>query len=321
VTTWDARQIHPRARVISDNDYGGDPDGLVQLAHLLLSPSVDVRCVIGSHLREQDPFDPSGASAARAAVAAAHIVDLCGRTGEVAVVAGSETPLRSRGLPVESTAARAIVAEAMRDDTDLPLFVTCGGGLTEIAGAWLLEPRIAERLTLVWIGGAEHPGVADRPPGAGDLEYNTAIDLVAAQIVFDDSDLAIWQVPRSTYRMAIASRAELLVRLAPSGALGAHLFSELARVASMAAEHGVHVGETYVLGDNPLVLLTALWTGFEPGPASSPSIVRPCPRIADSGSYATRPDGRPLRIFTGIDTRLMLDDLYAKLTLHTNATR
>ena len=43
--------MSPRLRVITDNDYSGDPDGLVQLAHLLLSPSVDVRAVLGSHLR------------------------------------------------------------------------------------------------------------------------------------------------------------------------------------------------------------------------------------------------------------------------------
>ena len=29
----------PRCRVITDNDYCGDPDGLVQLVHQILSPS------------------------------------------------------------------------------------------------------------------------------------------------------------------------------------------------------------------------------------------------------------------------------------------
>ena len=31
----------PRYRVISDNDYSGDPDGLFQLVHHLLSPSLE----------------------------------------------------------------------------------------------------------------------------------------------------------------------------------------------------------------------------------------------------------------------------------------
>jgi purine nucleosidase len=80
--------------------------------------------------------------------------------------------------------------------------------------------------------------------------------------------------------------------------------------------HGARLGEVYVLGDNPSVLLTALWTGFEPSPATSPSVTRPCPRLLDSGNYEERPDGRPLRVFTGIGDRLMFDDLYAKLALH-----
>jgi purine nucleosidase len=32
-----------------------------------------------------------------------------------------------------------------------------------------------------------------------------------------------------------------------------------------------------------------------------------------SGRYVARPDGRPIRVFTRIDTRLMFEDLFAKL--------
>ena len=34
-----ANNIKPRMRVIVDNDFGGDPDGLFELTHILLSPS------------------------------------------------------------------------------------------------------------------------------------------------------------------------------------------------------------------------------------------------------------------------------------------
>jgi purine nucleosidase len=46
-----AFQVEPRLRVIIDNDFSSDPDGLFQTAHHLLSPSVDVRGIVGSHLR------------------------------------------------------------------------------------------------------------------------------------------------------------------------------------------------------------------------------------------------------------------------------
>src|SRR5262249_30286920 len=160
--------------------------------------------------------------------------------------------LRSRREPIESAAATAIVAEAMRGDAELPLYVTCGGGLTEIASAWLLEPRIARRLTLVWIGGRGHDG-APTPPGTDDLGYNTAIDLTAAQVVFDDSDLPLWQVPRDVYRLAMASRAELAARMQTAGPLGQHLDDRIGRIVEDARQFGLHLGETFILGDSPLV--------------------------------------------------------------------
>ncbi|RYZ80458.1 MAG: hypothetical protein EOP04_25845, partial [Proteobacteria bacterium] len=52
-------KILPRMRVIVDNDFSGDPDGLFQLAHIILSPSVEVRGIIGSHLKVSDGFDNS----------------------------------------------------------------------------------------------------------------------------------------------------------------------------------------------------------------------------------------------------------------------
>jgi purine nucleosidase len=312
---WPAGNISARSRVIIDNDFSGDPDGLVQLAHHLLSPSVDVRLVIGSHLREGDAWDPTSDTADRAAVAAARIAEMTNRT-DVPVVAGSNRALVDRTTPIRSEAALAIVAEAMRSDSDLPLYVACGAGLTEVVSAWLIEPRIAERLTVIWIGGHEHDGLAEPPPGGADMEYNLHIDPIAGQVVFNDSDLRIWQVPRNMYRTVIASRAELLMRMRPHGDLGRYLFDRLAEVVQKVVALGMHLGETYVLGDSPLVLLTALVTAFEPGTASSSHVTRPCPLIADSGLYTPNSEGRPLRIYTQLDNRTLLEDLYAKLQLH-----
>ncbi len=301
-----------RLRVISDNDYGGDPDGLVQLAHLLLSPSVEVPFVLSSHLRVDDPFDPSGRSAANGAAKAATVAELCGR-GEVPIVAGAEVGLVDRATPVDSESARRIVVEAMREDSHLPLFVTCGGGLTEIASAYLLEPAIADRLTVVWIGGGEYPDLHHPLPGGEGLEYNQRIDPIAAQVVFEDSELDLWQVPRPTYRQTIVSFAELATRMRGVGALGTHLHDAPIAVVEMATAHGLSLGETYVMGDNPLVLLTALWTSFEPGPASCEWVVRPCPGLTTDGGYTDRPGARSIRVFTRLDNRLWTEDLWAKL--------
>lgn len=300
-----------RIRVVCDNDYSGDPDGLVQLAHHALSPSVELRAVVGSHLRPGDPFDPSGHTADHAATSARTVLDLAGRP-EIPVVAGSNTGLAAAAAPIASAATEAIIAEAMRADPR-PLYVCLGGGLTELASACLLEPRIAHRLTAVWIGGAEYPGTVPAPPGAPAVEYNTAIDPVAARIVLNELDVPLWQVPRDAYRQCLASMAELAAGLGPTGRLGAHLLTALRGVVTLAAGHGMHLGETYVLGDSPLVLLTALQSSFEPDACSSSSVVRAAPVLASDGSYTGAVvAARPIRVFTRLDTGLLMRDLYAK---------
>ena len=57
----------PRMRVIIDNDFSGDPDGLFQLAHHLLSPSVEIRGIIGSHLKAGAGFGSEAKNSAKAA--------------------------------------------------------------------------------------------------------------------------------------------------------------------------------------------------------------------------------------------------------------
>ena len=66
--------VAPRMRVIVANDFSGDPDGLFQLVHLLLSPSVEIRAIIGSHLRVGDGFDRSITQADNAAKKAREVL-------------------------------------------------------------------------------------------------------------------------------------------------------------------------------------------------------------------------------------------------------
>jgi inosine-uridine nucleoside N-ribohydrolase len=309
--------MRQRYRVIVDNDFSGDPDDLFQLAHHVLSPSVEIPFVIGSHLSPGDFFDPSDRQADNAADVARELLDLLGSS--IPVLAGSNGGLTSRNSPIPSAAAQSIIDEAMRDDTDLPLFVALGAGMTDLASAVLMEPRIAERITAaVWIGGPEHEGLGLAHPVADQVEYNLKIDIPAAQAVFNDSAIPLWQVPRNTYRQALVSVAELESRVRPFGPLGERLADSIVSLQAQAESAGHLMGETYVLGDQPLVLLTALHTSFEPDTASSPFVVRPTPRMTTDGWYEANPSGRPMRIYTGLDTRLMFEDMFAKLASFAN---
>jgi purine nucleosidase len=305
----------PRLRVVMDNDYSGDPDGLYQLVHHLLSPSVDVRAVIGSALLPDDPFDPGGTAAEGAHRRVLEILELMGLRDRVPALVGSNPPLADRRTPRPSPGAEALVEEAMRTDTDPPLYALFGASLTQLASAYLIEPRIQDRLTAVWIGGPEYPGVP-APPGPDVVEYNLRIDVTAAQVVFNDSAIPLWQVPRSTYRQTLVSMAELEQHVRPAGRLGMHLFDAIARVFELVAPHGFALGETYAMGDSPLVLLTALQSAFEPDPSSSRYETLRASEIGDDGHYVPGSGGRAIRVYTDLDLRLMFGDFFAKLGAH-----
>src|ERR1700753_1931944 len=59
--------VTPWQRVILDNDFAGDLDGLFQAAHHLLSPSVQIPFIIGSHIHANESADPSSTQANNAA--------------------------------------------------------------------------------------------------------------------------------------------------------------------------------------------------------------------------------------------------------------
>lgn len=304
----------PRLRVIVDNDFAGDPDDLYQLVHHWLSPSVDVRGVVCSHLRVDDPFYPGGDSADEARrivedLAQVMRLDVCGR-----LFTGANRALTSRCEPRDSEAARFIVAEAMRGEPDLPpLFVVCGGGLTDLASAYLMEPRIAERLTVVWIGGPEHDGLGYLPPTVENPEYNLRIDPIAGQVLFNDSAMPLWLVPRNMYRQCLVSDVELRHRVAGKGPLGKLLYDAIEKVREGVGELGGGYGETYALGDSPLVLLTALQSYFQPDPSSSDYETRPCPLLGEDGLFTPNPTGRDIRVYYRLDVRLMFEDMFLKI--------
>ena len=288
--------VSPHCRVIVDNDYQGDPDGLVALAHHLLSPANRVTAVTSSFL---DPRFPVAAGRAQdGAALASELLEVIGGA-RPAVHAGSEHPFGPRS---SSAASAAIIAEARAED-DLPLYVACGGPLTNVASALRDAPDIASRLTLVWIGGSlDGPGtaLAQRREGGPDArrlvsEYNHDTDPAAAALVFGQPELQIHQFPVETYRRCAYSVAELELDLSVCGALGCWLWSRFT-----SPPDWVRIGGVWPLGDSPTVLLTAL------SAESSRATFSP----ADPGR------GAPRRVYTDVDFRLIVGDMLARFRLH-----
>lgn len=300
----------PRSRVLFVNDLCGDLDGLYAAVHQILSPTTELRGIIGTGTGR------AGETAEKSVALAKEILGLMGLAGQIPVLAGASAKLAAIAQPQRSPGIQAIIDEALRTDTDLPLYVAVGGGLTEVASALLIEPRIADRFTLVWIGG-------DAWPAGGVGETNFNIDSIAARYVFNESTVRIWQVPRGAYGTTLVSASELQAFVAPYGAIGDWLYRKVAD-APLRFAKVLNMGETWALGDNPLVLLTALadWGPSTGRPfryertGSSPYDEVIAPLLNADGTFTPRSAGRKIRIYRAIDTRMMLQDLFAKLRIN-----
>ena len=309
-----SRLIQPRMRVIIDNDFSGDPDDLFALVHHVLSPSIEIPLIIGSHLSVGDEWDPSNVQATNARARAEETLRIMGLENNFRVVQGANSGLDDRRTPNPSAAAEGILAEAMRSD-ERPLYLVCGAGLTDLASAYLIKPEIATRLVVIWIGGPEYLDMAPTPPDVGKYEYNQRIDPLAVQVVFNDSDLQLWQVPRSSYRECLISYAEILTKVKPMGEIGRFLYENIVKIYEWRNNSPPGLGETYILGDQPLVTLTALQASFHPEPSSSTFVTRRAPAVNENGSYEDNPKGRHIRIYTHTDVRLTFGDFFEKLAL------
>jgi hypothetical protein len=229
-----------------------------------------------------------------------------GLAGKVPTYAGSNTILTNASTPVKSAGAAAIINEAMQTDNKKPLYVAVGGSLTDVASAYLMEPGIADKFTLVWIGGAPYP--------AGGPENNFSEDPTAAQVVFNSSKIPIWQVPENAYAQCMVSRTEIQLNVQPYGAIGAYLSQSLVSI-SKELEQFINTGETWTLGDSPLVLLTALTQWFDPTGTGSAFVSMPAPHLNSDGTYSPG-SGRLIRVYSILDTRLLYSDFFAKMRVN-----
>lgn len=290
------RAIPQRAtsRVIVDNDFAGDPDGLFALAHQLLSPKTRTVLVTSSLLDPKltpDNVRNRGGAAAGADLAREAIRRL-GIGTKPQVIAGHDN-IGENGL---SAAAQAIVTEALRDDP-LPLILCCGGPLTNVAAALRHAPEIAKRMSLIWIGGGAYPD--------GGWEYNLATDVESARHVIERSAIPLTQVPLPAYRLMQYSIAEMAADLRPISPFTKWLYDQFTRPPSF-----VTLGGTWPMGDSPPVLFTAV------SDESSRFQMLPARRILPDLRYGDPVPERTVRMCEFIDVRLCFTDFLAKLRLH-----
>ena len=291
-------------RVILCMDTANEVDDALAIVHALLTPQFEMKGVVAAHFRTKlsNPLDLSVAETER-------VFEKAGFLGKVPILRGAPGPMADDKTPIVSEGARFIIAEALKDDKR-PLFVCCGGPLTDVASAILLEPSITNRLTVTWSGGGAY-AEGGKAYGGGGGEYNWSSDPHSVNTVF--SSLApVWQFPSDVYSHVRVTSARLALNMRPCGEIGRYLFDTMMAFNEAKRNERWPRGEDWTDGDAPFI--GAL---LDQNRRVNLYDMRPAPFVnPKNGRYSEPPTpNRPIRVYTKIDGETIIEDFFAKLAL------
>ncbi len=204
-----------RPRVILDTDTYNEVDDQFALAHLLLSPDqVELEAVHAAPFLNPKSTGPADGME-RSFQEIHHVLNLIEPQQTPCVCRGSNAFLPGPKTPVESEAAHDLVERAMKPGTG-KLYVAGIAAATNIASAILIEPKIIDRIVVVWLGGHASYWHTTK-------EFNLKQDIHAARILFE-AGMPLIRLPCNPVAShIITSVAELREQLAPFSKLGAYL--------------------------------------------------------------------------------------------------
>lgn len=201
--------------VVLDTDTFNEVDDQFALAHLLLhSDTVDLAAVHAA------PFFIEGRSSSPAdgmekSLEEIHrLLDLMAPARLPRVCRGSTSYLPGPHSPVESEAASDLIERALAAPEKLVVLAI--GACTNVASALLLEPRIAQKLQVVWLGG-------HAPYWPHTREFNLQQDLHAARILLAARAPFVMIPCFPVTSHLITTVAELEKELEPYSRLGEYL--------------------------------------------------------------------------------------------------
>ncbi len=174
-----------RLDIVLDTDTYNEIDDQFALAYALLSPErLNVQAVYAAPFfndRSQGPGD----GMERSYEEILRVLARVGVNPSGLAHKGSDRYLGSLDTPCRSAASLDLVERAM--GATEPLYVVAIGAITNVASAILIEPRIIDKIVVVWLGG----NAAWWPD---NREFNLMQDVPAASLVFD-CGVPVLQVP------------------------------------------------------------------------------------------------------------------------------
>ncbi len=278
------------ARIVVDTDTYNEIDDQFAVAYALLSPErVAVEALYAAPFHN-DRSDGPEDGMLRSHDELLRVVDRVGGY-DGPILRGSRRFLPDATTAVESDAAEDLVRRARAGDD--PLHVVAIGALTNVASALLLDPSIAERIVVAWLGGQPTSWhTAD--------EFNLSGDPHAARILFDCGVPFVHVPCLNVAEHLRTSQAEIDRFVRPCGPIGAYL-AEI--FDAYLPEHFARTRPIWDLA--PLAWLV--------DPDVVRTVMRPSPILTSELTWSHDPRRHPILEAIGLDRDRIFADLFAKL--------
>ena len=207
-------KTHGKRPVVLSTDCGTEMDDQWAIAHMALSPEIDLQTVAATHAPNL-----KAPATAQSAAAAEEVLTKVGAAGRVSVVRGADGPLAGYA-PVWSAAVEAILEKAKCRSRKNRLTVAAIGAATDVGSALLLDPSLSERIEVVAMAFLNR---------SGGQEWNVKNDVHAWDVILRSGCPVTIGAQDVCIRRLVLSKDEARQRLAgtPAGDYLAELMRRL----------------------------------------------------------------------------------------------
>ena len=165
------------ADIVLDTDTFNEIDDQFALSYMVLSPEkLRVRGICAAPFHNDNSDGPADGME-KSYREILKLLGLLGREDLTPLVQrGSDRFLPSETEPVDSDAARTLVELSRAYTAENPLYIAAIGAITNVASALLLDPTVAERVYIIWLG-------ANGFDFGSTAEFNLMQDVAAGRVV------------------------------------------------------------------------------------------------------------------------------------------
>ena len=224
------------------------------------------------------------------------IVRLLGKLGHTAdgfAFKGSRGYLVDMDTPQDSPAARDLVARGMARPDDDPLYVVAIGAITNVASALIMEPRLARKIVVVWLGGQplSYPFA---------YEFNLMQDVPAVRTVLDSGVPFILVPCMGVASHLLTNLPELRECIGGKNELCDTLIDIVAQF------NGDHFAWSKEIWDISTVAMLI-------NPDWEPAIIEHSPILTDDCHWAIDPRRHPIKVAYSLQRNPIFRDMFKKL--------